>query len=241
MIPPQYDDGFSIDIGHGFVRPMLIEDRLEWKSKAERLSTADVELLLNEPYYFRKFNTPISDVRERHRAGIVSVVLKGMSDIHPSFERIKREIVFLNENANILKLSCTDCRSFATDPASGCVLTTPSGSLIPRKLPPPCEVASCPKGHWQNPITVSTLTKKIWTHYWRMRAMRFNTYCPIMARNWAFIEWVVFHGRNNQLDPFHPGGYPGPPGSDISSESSGGARACGEVAGRPPFGTVTAD
>jgi hypothetical protein len=211
MIPFEFDDGFSIPNEYGFVRPMLADARIELKHAIKFCDVADTSFLLDVPYFHQtKFDDYIPvEVRSQ----LITEVLKGIDRPEFNFKKLRSEIKLLVDHSGMMELSCADCRAFATNPETGSILVTQSGAPILRKLPVPCEVTSCVKGHWRDPVTVSKLTLKVWKHYWQMRAARIPTSCPIMARNWAFIEWVVFHGRRAELNPFPSGGYPGSSGN----------------------------
>jgi hypothetical protein len=198
MIPRKYDDGFSILVGGGFARPMLRPERLAMRESPPDRWDNTVSRLFEPPYFFGPMWWKTDkEIRE----SIVRAVIGDTVDERKAFDQVKRDITMLHQHPGLLRLSCQDCRAFATNPDTGAILTTRSGAPLLRKLPVACETGSCPKGHWQDPYTVSTLGKKVWEHYWQMRAARASTECPIMMRNWAFIEWVVFHGRRPELNP----------------------------------------
>lgn len=221
MIPFEFDDGFSIQNEYGFVRPMLGDTRIELKHAIKFTDVADTSFLLDEPYFYQTKFDNVNGLPAEVRDKLITDVLKGIDRPEFNFRKLKKEITLLVDHSGMMELSCTDCRTFATNPQTGSILVTQSGAPILRKLPVPCEVTSCIKGHWQDPVTVSKLTLKVWKHYWQMRAIRYVATCPIMARNWAFIEWVVFHGRRSELNPFPSGGYPGPPGNRQPESGAG--------------------
>lgn len=205
MIPFEYDDGFSIPVADGFARPMLRAGREQLRGSLPEDWKPHLEFIFKPPYYFGDQSWRVDD---NARDAIIYAVLVNRDELK-TFNRLKQEIDLLVRYPGLMQLSCQDCRTFATNPETGAVLVTQSGAPILRKLPTPCEVTSCPKGHWKDPVTVSTLTQKVWRHYWRMKAARASTDCPLMARNWAYIDWVVDHGRRPELNPDPFGGYGG--------------------------------
>lgn len=240
IIPPQWNDGFTsichTQNGPVRVRKILQRDlRLLAPYGAEKI----YEEILKEPYYVGPDLKSLESVDR----GLVVLYIMGSQNIeNEMLKEIFDTAVMLHENHGITKLSCHDCRQFATDHKTGEILTTPDGRPKRRSpvLPVPCEIQSqgCPKGHWSKPKEPSSLGIAVWEHYWEMKAARLPALDGIMMRNWALIEWVTRYGRRPEFNPRVSRTVGRSTGDPVRSGGEGGRAPEPAGAGDVPVGDV---
>lgn len=196
MIPWDKDDGFTTDFGFCRTRPMLGRVRDQVVADPDSLS----QLLFCGEWFAGNVADVLADVNGM-RAIVVASILSSPAEEKRQWDEFRNGIDLIYEHGPLLRLSCDDCRRFATDHTSGCVLIDRAGKPIKRTgLPVPCETARCPKGHWSAPVTPSDLAWKAWQHYWRVKAAGVTIDDEIFSRNAAHIEWVI-NGRDRKLNP----------------------------------------
>lgn len=205
MIPAEWDDGFTHEGERGILyRPLLREQRRQLK---EMTTGSDSDLQSAIPALFsppRYWGPPIDELVPATRQWFTRKIISDFRTEDADFRSIDDTITMLVQHPGLSRLSCNDCRRFATNHETGEVLFQQDGQPISRNLPALCETTvGCPKGHWNNPKGASTLGLKVWKHYWLMRAVGQTFNCPIIARNWALIDWVVRYGRRPEFNPFH--------------------------------------
>jgi hypothetical protein len=204
MIPPDYDDGFCRVVAGVLIRPMLYEQKKQYGEDTSR-------------YLDEAFAPPYVLFPERHQSmlhGERQVILKQVMSYRSDQEsadwrEIQSAIGLQVTNPGLLKISCDTCKEFIVDVEQGKMYKPPGcPSNIARQpgVPVPCDAGrECAKGHWSRPVTFGTLPQKVWGHYWRMKsARRPAPACPIIMRNWAFMEWLI-NGRAAELDPMAVG------------------------------------
>jgi hypothetical protein len=262
MIPWYLDDGFTtivvnLDAGTVLVRPLLSRARKNLSVVSEKLKERDLDFLFSKPHVWT--TSPLSEEDMRRLTPII------WGD--PEQERIQwgefcKGIVSLFENANAFSLSCQDCRTYATEDFVVKLGLDGQPMRLPPGYPPPCESVGtpCPKGHWSDPREIPLIAIKAWEHYWKCKAADvFPSDCEIYARNTAYIDWVVRHGRRTEYcpsarrvsggpsrdsdggsNPGHPGDRAGSEQSDPVSELRGtGIASSPDAESRPPDGSET--
>lgn len=206
MIPIGWDDGFSQVIeGVITVRPMLHDRQVQYKEYLKHVSNNrevdPARILFRSPNYFGpKYETLGIELKKKCILAIQGYTLDQEKE---QLGEILRGVTLLVEKPNFARLSCDTCRQYCvTD--EGELIINPDGR--PAVRPPigvPCEKGRfCPKGHHSNPVEVTGLVRKAWTHFWQWNA-NLNT-CPIMARNASLIRWIL-NGRSARSYPLFGG------------------------------------
>jgi len=205
MIPPDYDDGFCRVVAGVLIRPMLYEQKEQFRQAR------------SEEYIGETFAPPYVLFPERHQAMleherqyVLREVLSYSSEQEVSdWKEIQAAIGLQLTNPGLLRISCDTCRTHIVDVDLGKMYRPPGcSSNIARQpgVPVPCDSGKeCAKGHWSRPVTFGTLPQKVWGHYWKMKsARRPAPPCPIIMRNWAYMEWLI-NGRAAEFNPMVAG------------------------------------
>ena len=202
MIPAIWDDGFTHEGEQGILfRPLLRQQRSQLRDRDDTELKVVVGKLFAPPNYW---GPPVEELASSTRMWFARKIMSGAKEEDAAFQEVDQTVTLLVQHPGLMKLSCDDCKAYATDHEKGEVLFDQIGNPMVRKLPPPCDVGkTCPKGHWSNQKRPTTLGLKVWRHYWFMKASGVVFDCPIIARNWAFIDWVVRYGRRAEFNPFH--------------------------------------
>jgi len=205
MIPVGWDDGFSVNIsGCITVRPMLQEQRRQWKQYMEWMGhAAGNRTLLRAPTFFGPKPEIMMTEKYRDQLKQCLTIIAGYSEKQEQedIDEIISGLILLVEKPNFAAISCNDCRKWVVN-AKGEIMTDSAGNPSPRPpLPVLCEMGpphQCPKGHHSHEKTVTDRVIKIWNHFWQWQT---NTpVCPIIARNHAIVRWVL-SGRNTRSYP----------------------------------------
>mgnify|MGYP000320028745 CR=1 FL=1 len=202
MIPVEWDDGFTHEGEQGILfRPLLREQRKQIKDMEDGDLLSFLPALFSPPRYW---GPPLETLSPASRQWFTRRILGDFREENDAFKQLDETVTMIVQHPGLVKLSCDDCRKFATDHKTGEVLHQQDGQPIRRMLPPLCDTSvGCPKGHWKDQKGTSTLGLKVWRHYWLMRAVGQTYTCPIVARNWALIDWIVRYGRRAEFNPFH--------------------------------------
>lgn len=183
---------------------MLSDRRVQWKRRVQQRSPeAATTAFLRSPNYF---GPPREKLNEETLKKITECIVGySAENERKDFESLQRDFILLVEHPRFATLSCDDCKKWWIDPKTGSYITD-GADKVPRPLTllPACETEglSCPKGHHLNPDGVRPLSKAVWRHYWQYRTVGLVLPCPIVARNWALLDWIVKHGRAVHLNPF---------------------------------------
>lgn len=206
MIPEQLNDGFTTEPVEGiFCRPMLWSAKRDWK----RIASEDPES--GWQFIRTSYVTHVNSVvLEDHKVAVVQSVCGYTSQQESQDFQDLHDSVFLHtQHPGLSRLNCHTCRTYWVDDKTGELYIAADGlpKYRPKNSKVPCEDKGCPKGHWSDPVGLSSERWSLtWRHYWLFRDSPKMMTDPIFRRNAALIRWIVDYGRDPRFDPFVGGG-----------------------------------
>ena len=192
MIPPELDDGFTVEVFEGvYARKALHEDK-------PRI-VADPLSAFRPPFVFGQ-----SDEQEQLARYVLSL---SVQEERRMFQRLADTVSLQVQNPGMLALRCSDCLKYCVDHETGEVQIDAVGrhKLKPPGIQVPCESGfGCVKGHHTNPISANDNPFMLtWRHWWRYKGVStpLDT-CSTYLRNRSLLSWIVDYGRHRRFDPF---------------------------------------
>lgn len=218
MIPPEIDDGFTVDVGFCCYRPMLCADKQSVLREVTANPAACLRSVLRPPFVFgldaERVDRYLANLPEEqdHQIShlLLSVFRQTREQEADAWGRLFDTVRLQISKPRLSELSCDTCRRYSVDHSSGELYYSASGDRVdlPLGTPVPCQTRQgCDKGSYANPIGLSVEQfAKTWRHWWRYGANtpKLLQRCSTFARNSMTINWVVHYGGDRRFNPFAP-------------------------------------
>lgn len=193
------DDGYTELLYGQPYRRMLSPQRDACIKLAKVDPLHAINIVFNRPYFFGSRDA-LSSQQQQDLFRAVFEYSAEQTDLRNLITGAKLRM----SHPKLADLSCNTCRKWWIDADTYEICRIGGDPLSrPAHAELMCDTETgCPKGHWSDPLSLSDKNTKTWNYYWEWQTVGCPfPDCPIIRRNWKYLNWVISNGSSRRLRP----------------------------------------